>query len=86
MTYVIFAFVAEKARDKERTDGHAHVAVDVRNAVPPALRLLFLAVERRIEALFQLLIILVQVIQSVPDESPHQIVVHRPEIKGMIAV
>ena len=72
--------MAEKTFDKERTDGHAHVAVDVRDAVSPALRLLLLSVKSRIEALFQILIILAQIIQSMTDESPQQIVVHRSGI------
>ena len=55
LTCVIFAVVSEEVFDKERTDSHAHVVVDVGNAIAPAFRLFFLTVKHRIELLLQLL-------------------------------
>ena len=77
---MIFAIVPEKVFDEEGTDGHAHVAVDVGDAVPPARRLLLLTVEHRVESLLQLLVVSVQIVQTVPHETPQQIVVHSSAI------
>lgn len=80
--YVIFAVFAEEMLDKERTDGHAHVAVDVRDAVLPPFRLLPATVQHGVQILLQILILLTQVVESVTHKSPKQVVCNRPNSKS----
>lgn len=51
LTYIVFALFAEKVAHEERPHGEAHVAVNVRDAALPALRLLFTTVEHGIKVL-----------------------------------
>lgn len=73
-THIILAVFAKVIFHKKRSNGHSHVAIDVRDAVFPSLWLLLPSVEDGIELLFQVLKTLIQIIQTVSDESPEKVV------------
>ena len=72
--YVIFAIFAEIVLDEEGSNSHAHVSVDIRNAVLPSFRLLLPAVKHRIKVLLEIGKALIQVIEAVSNEAPEKII------------
>lgn len=72
--YVVHALLVEIVSNKQRTHCHTHYAVYVRHAVLPTLSLLSFPVQKGVQVLLEILKTLIEIVQTVPDKAPHQIV------------
>lgn len=75
-THVVLAVLIKILFNKHRANRHTHVRIDLGYAVFPSRRRLLSAEENIVKLLLHLLETIVQVIYSVPHESPQEIIRH----------
>ena len=76
--YVVFALFVEVFLHEHGAHSHAHVGVHLCHAIFPSGRRLFPAEQNVIKLLLRFLKPIVQVVHSVPDESPEKIIRDSP--------